>query len=316
MTDPRPLPRWGVVSTIKASAQEVLTFAAYHLAQGAHRVCIYLDAPCPEALPHLKAHPKVRVIDCDDGYWRRQPVKRPKKHQVRQTHNANRAYQKQCKDLDWLAHIDVDEFIWSAAPLSQALAELPPEALCARLRPIEVMADQSDVFRAAAPRGSELPAVLRDLYPTYGAYSHRGLLSNAAGKLFLRTGLDEVTFRIHNAFVMGLKNPCQLELDAVDLCHFHGRSWADWFAHFSYRHANGAYRQELGARSQAPTPLNMHAVLADVMEREGEVGLRGFYDEFCADSPEKRAKLEQHGLLRLRPLHLEDHLRTHFPQFG
>ena len=62
--------KWGVVATIKAPAQDVLRFAAYHLDLGAHRLFIYLDEPNPEAYAPLKNHSKVRVFSCDDAFWK------------------------------------------------------------------------------------------------------------------------------------------------------------------------------------------------------------------------------------------------------
>ncbi|HEC71399.1 MAG TPA: glycosyltransferase family 2 protein, partial [Roseobacter sp.] len=47
----------------------------------------------------------------------------------------------------------------------------------------------------------------------------------------------------------------------------------------------------------------------------GEVGLRAFFDEVCADTPQLRDRLEAHGLLREINLHLPEHLATHFPEF-
>ncbi len=310
-------PRWGIVSTIKAPAQDILAFAAYHLDRGAHRVCIYLDAPCPEAFVHLKAHPKVRVIDCDAAYWKRQPKDRPDTHQVRQTYNANRAYRKQCDGLTWLAHIDADEFLWSARPIHEVLQDLPEEALCTRVRPIEALADSETYFRAPVPQGPETDSLLRKLYPTYGVHSHRGMLSHVAGKLFVRTGVPQLRIRIHNAFVEDLQNPCLVKSPEIDLCHFHAKNWDAWFSHFKYRHSQGTYRSSLKApRGDPHSAPNMHQTLTQVLKTDGEAGLRAYFDEFCADSPERRAQLEDHGLLRVRDLNISRSLDTHFPQFG
>ncbi|MBT8155826.1 glycosyltransferase family 2 protein [Epibacterium ulvae] len=314
---PSNTPRWGTVSTIKAPARDILAFAAHHLDLGAHRVCIYLDAPCPEAFAHLKAHPKVRVIDCDAAYWKRQPKGRPQTHQVRQTYNANRAYQKQGDDLTWLTHIDADEFLWSTRPIHDVLRDLPDEALCARLSPIEALADSETHFRAAVPKGEDTDSLLKKLYPNYGLYSHRGLLSNAAGKLFVRTGMPQLRIRIHNAYVEDLKNPCQVPCEDIDLCHFHGSNWDGWLRNFKYRHTHGAYRSSLkpprGDNNSAP---NMHQTLSQVLENHGEAGLRAYYDEFCADSPQRRAELQEQGILRVRHLNISRSLQKHFPQFG
>ena len=124
--------KWGIVSTIKAPARDILTFAAHHLDLGAHRIHIYLDDENPAAFAALKAHPKCRVITTDAAYWQRRKS-RPEKHQARQTANATHCYRRG-PQLDWLAHIDVDEFLWPQSPLSGQLATLAPDVISARIR--------------------------------------------------------------------------------------------------------------------------------------------------------------------------------------
>jgi hypothetical protein len=141
-------PTWGVVSTIKAPARDILSFAAYHLELGAHRVIVYLDDENPAAFKVLKAHPKCRVIECDDAYWKRRKG-RPEKHQARQTANATRCYRRG-PGVDWLAHIDLDEFLWPQSPLTAQLAMLDDTVISARIRPVEALAPDP----AAPPKPS------------------------------------------------------------------------------------------------------------------------------------------------------------------
>ncbi|WP_138179481.1 glycosyltransferase family 2 protein, partial [Roseovarius indicus] len=137
------LPTWGVVSTIKAPAADILNFAAHHLDLGAHRVHVYLDEDNPQARDHLSAHPKCRVTVTDDAYWSRRAKGRPGTHQPRQTANATHCYNRN-PQVDWLAHIDVDEFLWPAAPIADQLAALPSETRSARVHPIEALAPDPD----------------------------------------------------------------------------------------------------------------------------------------------------------------------------
>ncbi len=292
-------------------------FAAYHLEQGAHRVCIYLDAPCSEAFPYLKAHPKVRVIDCDAAYWKRQPRTRPDAHQLRQTYNANRAYRKQCKDLDWLTHIDVDEFLWSVAPIAHELAALPNEAITARVYPAEVLAGSDRYFRTAVPKGEQLRAMTRTLYPNWGAYVAGGMLSHRVGKIFVRIQVEDLKIRIHQCFVGELKNPCAVDLKNIDLCHFHARDWDHRIAQYRYRHSHGAYRANLKPfRAFGPDGPTMHEALSELEQRRGEAGLRAFYEEFCANTAARRAQLREFGMLRDVDLAREKTLEKHFPAYA
>ncbi len=317
--------KWGIVSTLKAPAEAILNFAAYHLELGAHRLLLYLDAPCPAARPLLKAHPKIRIFDCDDTSWqqRRKKTGKPEKHQTRQSLNATRAYRRQAGDLDWLAHIDVDEFLWAQRPIGEILHDLPPTTFCARVRPIEALAGDGTAFKGHIPSGSDRSTVIGRLYPRYGAHLKGGFLSHVQGKIFARTGLPAISFRIHNIFQKdpaggeSIENPGRQELPEIDLCHLHAPDWQHWLSHYRFRLDQGSYRAELSpARARDLGGLSKHELLNAIEAEEGEAGLRAFYDEICKDSPDLRARLEAEGLLRIRDLDLAACRRKHFPAFG
>jgi hypothetical protein len=309
--------RWGLVSTIKAEATDVLNFAAYHLDAGAHRLNLYLDAPCPNAMPFLKAHPKILVILCDDAYWLKRRKSYPEKHQTRQTLNATRAYRRQCDDLDWLIHIDVDEFLWSTQPVADHLAQVGSSDLCARVRPIESLAGDGTAFKGYIPNSPERGATVGRIYPNFGTHVIGGFLSHLQGKLFVRTGLDRVSIRIHNAYQDGVECRSHSDLTQIDLCHLHGKDWHTWYSQYRYRLEKGSYRAELKpARPRETGGVTKHELLNAIEVEEGLSGLRAFYDELCADTPELRAKLPAEGLLKIRDLTLATKRRVHFPDFG
>ncbi|MVO15874.1 glycosyltransferase family 2 protein [Parasedimentitalea huanghaiensis] len=309
--------RWGLVATIKAPAIDILNFAAYHLEAGAHRLFLYLDAPCPDAMPFLKAHPKIRVILCDDAHWQKRRKSRPIKHQVRQTLNATRAYRRQAGDVDWLIHMDVDEFLWSEQPVHTHLGPLPQDVFCARARPIESLAGDGTAFKGHIPNDPARSTIVRQLYPRFGDQLKTGFLSHDQGKLFVRTGAEGIEFRIHNVFREGESNPDQIELSPVDLCHVHSKDWDSWFAHYRYRLQQGSYRPELAPnRRRELGGITLHELLTEIETENGLSGLRAFYDELCADTPELRARLHDQGLLKIRRLHLTEKRQKQFPAFG
>jgi hypothetical protein len=309
--------KWGIVSTIKAPAADVLRFAAYHLEQGAHRLYIYLDAPDPAAYGALKAHPKIRVTETDDSYWAKHG-KRPAKHQPRQTINAADAYAKRA-EIDWLIHIDCDEFIAAPQPLGEILAGLPSDCLCSRMRPVEVLAGPPNASGARPYKGYALPMperrrITEALYPTFGRYLNGGFLSHVAGKLAYRTGLPDFHVKIHNCFQGETQNPGQQELPSVQLCHQHAGDWDTWFAHYKYRLQKGAYRAELKAPfDQGKGGLSMHALLQTIEEDGGTAGLRSFFDEVCTARPDLLNDLASHNLLSWHALDLDRTCAAHFP---
>ncbi|NKX36835.1 glycosyltransferase family 2 protein [Rhodobacteraceae bacterium R_SAG4] len=316
MKNPATTGKWGLVATLKADAQEILNFAAWHLEQGAHRLFLYLDAPCPEALPHLENHPYIRVIETTEAHWQKRRSRVPVKHQVRQSLNATRAYRRQARDLDWLIHIDVDEFLWSTSPIKTQLASLTDDTICARVRPLELLAGSNDQFKARVPQGSSASATSARLYPRFGGYLKGGFVSHIQGKVFVRCGLSDVELRIHNVFVDGVENPAQTELDDMGLCHFHASDWEHWLNHYRYRLQKGSYRADLRpAQPRETGGVTLHELLSSLESEEGESGLRAFFDEVCADSPDLRQKLTTEGLLRQRSLPLAQLRRKHFPEF-
>lgn len=301
---------WGVSATILAPVDEILRFAAYHLEAGAHRLYIYLDDENHAAFDALKSHPKIRPTLCDSAYWN---GKRPKKHQVRQTHNATHAYKRQA-EVDWLIHMDVDEFLTSDQPIADVLAGLPQTDKIARIRPMEQLAGDGTAFKAFVPNGPDRTRIVADLYPTYGTYIKGGFLSHLAGKCFVRSGLRSVRIQIHNAFQHDEMLKGNEDTAGIDLAHCHAKSWHDWLAAYRYRLEKGSYRSELAPnRPRDKGGLSMHELFQMIEAEDGEAGLRAFFTEVCMDTPTLRQSLANHGLLRHADLDLNTTILMHFP---
>lgn len=301
---------WGLSATIKAPTPDILHFAAFHLEAGAHRLYLYLDDDNQHAFNILKQHPKVRVTLCDDLWWH---GKRPKKHQVRQTKNATNAYNRKA-EVDWLIHMDGDEFLIADAPVSDILSDLPNNARTARIRPMEQLAGDGTAFKAFIPNGPERAKIVSDIYPAYGAYIKGGFVSHLAGKLFVRNGLEGIRVQIHNTFQHDemIKGP--ESTPGIDLAHCHAKSWEAWHAAYRYRHVKGSYRAELAPnRPRDKGGMSMHDLFTMIEANEGCAGLRAFFDEVCADTPRLRAALGRHGLLKYAQIDLNTTIDAHFP---
>ncbi|MEM8653761.1 MAG: glycosyltransferase family 2 protein [Pseudomonadota bacterium] len=304
---------WGLCATIKAPAADILRFAAYHIEHGAHRLYIYLDDDNKAAFIPLKNHPKVRVQICDRAYWDKLRGWRPAKHQARQTMNATHAYNRRA-EVDWLIHMDADEFLVPRTPLSDALSALPETCALARVRPMEQLGGSGNAFKAFIPSGPARSDVVSQLYPTFGAYLRGGFVSHIAGKVFVRTGLPDVTVKIHNAFQGDTPLPGAQDLADIDLAHCHAASWDKWRAAYDYRLDKGSYREELKAASAPGNGgMNLHALFQSLAAGGGEEGLRAFYDEVIGDSPALRQRLQAHGLLRIADLNLDATTQKYFP---
>ncbi|MGJ5618656.1 glycosyltransferase family 2 protein [Sulfitobacter sp. MF3-043] len=304
---------WGISATIKAPADEILRFAAYHLEKGAHRLFIYLDEENPSAFEALSAHPKVRVTKCDDAWWLKRRKQRPEMHQARQTANATHAYRRRA-ELDWLIHMDVDEFLICDQHIGTILATLPGDTPLTRIRPMESLSGGTAAFKRFIPGGPDRDRIVTSLYPTYGLYTKGGFLSHLAGKVFVRTGLPDVTVKIHNAFQNGEQITGIDDQPGIELAHMHAKTWDDWRSSYQYRLTKGSYRAELGPnKPHEKGGLSMHELFTMIEKEDGEEGLRAFFEEVSADTPGLRARLDAHGLLALINLDLDSPMRTHFP---
>ncbi|WP_420586914.1 glycosyltransferase family 2 protein [Ruegeria sp.] len=305
-------PTWGIVSTVRGSAPDILRFVAYHLDLGVDRIYIFLDEPNPKAFDALNQHPKVVVRICDDRFWAFRQRERPEQHQTRQTANASFTYRKATED--WLAHIDVDEFLWPDRPIAEQLSEVPDHIPGVRVRPVESMAGGEDKFKAYIPSGADRDGIVQALYPNYGAFVLGGFFSHIQGKILVRTGLPKISLRIHNVFQGGEDLRIKTELPQVDLCHCHATDWEHWLAHYKFRLARGSYRPGMSpnvARDRGG--MNMNELLSWIEAEGGTDGLRAFFDEMSGTDSGVRARLEQWGMILHRPLGLDEKLAKHFP---
>ncbi|WP_375691340.1 glycosyltransferase family 2 protein [Pseudooceanicola sp. LIPI14-2-Ac024] len=304
-TDPAKL-RWGVVSTIRAPLPEIARFAAWHIAQGAARVSLYLDDADPAKAAWLSRHPAVEVTLCDDAHW--QAIgRRPHTHQVRQSTNATACYR--ASDLHWLAHLDVDEFLLPSEPLATILAGVPADIGLVMVPPVERLASDAAgpaLFKTTARMAGHPSTVLPQVYPTFGAHLRGGYLSHLEGKCIARTALPGVELNIHRVKRDGDGITNSVTLTDSYLGHDHAPSWEVFRDKMAFRLTQGSYRNPEGRE------FRLADMLAYLEESEGEAGLRQFYDEVCTATPDRLAALEAHGMLIRRDIDLDGAVRDVF----
>ena len=319
----RNQPTWGVTATVKAPLRDTLNFAAHHLDLGAHRVFLYLDDADETTAAALGTHPGCRVIPTGRAYWQSHGY-RPKKHQVRQQVNATHCLRHD-PGVDWLAHIDVDEYLWPEdASLADQLAALPGDTLSARIRPVEALApDPADPppngaqwFKSCASDARRRRRETAAIYPEYGSCLKGGFLSHVQGKVLVRTGQKDIRLRIHHA-ARGNGNDTATPLPGTRLCHLHAPGYDLWQQHYRYRLTQGAYRAGLRAAPGAPAGpdggrMTLHALLSR-LEQRGPAALRDFYQQIGTATPALRARLAAHGHLHLINLDLDAKRARHFP---
>ncbi|MEM6729578.1 MAG: glycosyltransferase family 2 protein [Pseudomonadota bacterium] len=218
---------WGTVTLADEPRELLLAFAAYHLRRGASAVYIYLDRPDRALAAELSTLPDVYVTQCDEPFWYVHGG-RPPIQTRRQDIVANLAYQ--AAQVDWLAHIDADEFVHGEGPFDLLLNAVPADISCLRL-PVRERAWPAGlepetifdgVFRAPIPGKLGLDRhVLRHL----SRFTQRGLTGHTRGKTVARVGA-RLELSIHSP-----KHADDLdfwESTTHDLLHFDGLTPFHW----------------------------------------------------------------------------------------
>lgn len=220
---------------------------------------------------------------------------------MRQMFNASRIYRD--TDLDWLAHIDVDEYILTPAPLSNLLAEVSAGDSHVELTPVEMMDTDSDPrhFKRFA-KGSKRRAI----YPTFGEYVKGGFLSTESPKIMARTGIEHARLGIHALRYFGEKVWTGAPLPGVELGHAHAPDFETFSRHVAYRLDKGSYHNRKGKMN----PIGL--LIRTLMEDDDPNALRALHDELCAPTPDRLSLLDNAGLLRSETLDLDTKVARHF----
>ncbi len=295
---PAATPSWGIVATVRAPLTEVLAFAAHHLALGPERIWLFFDDPEDPAAEHLAGIAGVTVVRCDSAHWKMTLGKRPDTHQVRQTMNVRRVHGE--TGLQWILHIDVDEFLIADRPLAPILAAAADRATV-RVEPWDALCEPDDAgngggvfvarhFRRGLRPGED-PALLREFYGAHAELLPKGVLGHSAGKCFFRTGIEDFKPSIHTARFLGRAHDAGAFEPGLALLHFHAEDRARWLARLAFRAEHGAYRSM--PRLQAFLRTAAPEAIAD------------FYDRVQVASPQLLKALAARGFTRRHDLELE-----------
>lgn len=292
--EPKPgASSWGLVMLAREPAVLVLSHLAWHLELGAREIHLYLDDPADPVADAAAALPGVRVTRCDDAFWQRLGGARPALQTRRQTLIASLAYAQ--AGVDWLLHLDADEFLHlpagGAAAMGEELARqhdftgylaLPNlERAFTRADPVGIF---EGVFRRPLPRNADLPPTLAH----QAGFVARGVSGHAAGKAMSRTGQGYV-LQPHAPRLDGALVPSR-RAGGLLVLHFDGLTPLHWLLKLR-RYA--AHPLESWERFLGP---HRRAQLAHIRAHPDDpAALRAFHDRLkCCPAP---AALEAQGLI-------------------
>ncbi len=299
-TDPLPPASWGAVLTAHEPAQLLLANVGWHIGTGAAEMHVYLDDPEDPALTLLEAIPGVRTVRCDAAHWREAAPsgRRPVTHRRRQALNANHAL-KRCR-VDWLVHLDADEFLIQDRPLGlemTAVRELECELYFRVAERLYLPGPQASIWdgvfrtctRAQIRRGDGISND-RVIYGDHAACLDYGVLGHSAGKCAVPVG-EGFRLGIHWAFRGdGRRRAERFRSTAARLLHFDGLTQLQWWAKLRRYTEYDPADFNVAAHRQAQIDLAVHA---------GEIpgGYEAMHAELKEISPNVQARLRAFGLL-------------------
>lgn len=281
--------QWGVCCTAKAPLAQLLAFVAWHQHIGAAHIWVHLD-DADEISGHvLNQLDGVTAILCDEAYWADTLGMRPRRQEPRQSYNMQRIYGEAA--LPVIAHVDVDEFLFSERVIGDVLDEAMGDAPFIRVAPAEALHDPTlpdDIFTARQfrlpfPNGMTAErrmAVLGD----YTALLMKNMLSHKVGKSFFRTGVAGLVPKIHAGSFGKDEPPLHVPVNSdIVVLHFHAQDKAAWLDALPHRTVNGAYR--------------FNETLSDFLADATPDQVEAFYEATQTARPELVAALKAEGLL-------------------
>ena len=288
---------WGVCCTAKATLPQLLAFVAWHRAAGATRIWVHLDDADVISGNVLNQIDGVTAILCDDAYWAELGI-RPKRQEPRQSYNMQRVYA--LAELPVIAHVDVDEYLYSERVISDVLDEWDDGLPFLRVAPAEALHDptlKDDIFTARQfrlPFPNGMPDAKRiDVLGKYLPLLRKNMMSHKVGKSFFKTGIPGLIPKIHAGSFGKNEPPLSVPVNRdIVVLHFHAQDKAAWLDALPHRTINGAYR--------------FNEPLAAFFEDATAEQIITFYDATQSASPELVAALDRHGLLVEAKLNLKD----------
>lgn len=307
---------WSTVTVAKENPEHVRAFVAWHLGAGADEVLLYYDDPKGHVtdFDHL---PQVKLVLCNADYWETQGG-RPDSRVERQIHGATMGYR--AARSNWICHCDIDEFIFGDN-IGTKLESIPAEKTCARMLPVErifVEGEEntvfSDIFRVAT-KGKH-PDWIPEIY-AYPNHLTRGFRGHRNGKVFARTGIENVIFRAHNIEVSGVlqNRPIFREmLDDVRLLHL----FTFGFEHFKekgqWKFKRGPELRKKDSEITEPNKIERGRVeMADIIDSGDSDALKRVFNDTFVFSANRLKKLSEHQ--EILTLEFTETLRARLDKF-
>lgn len=232
------------VTTLNASLEDTLTFVNYHLNSGIDRIYLFFDNPYDAAIAIFKDHPQITCTACTIQHWEEIGCSAKSHIEIRQTLNADCALQ-WCRttDIDWIAHIDVDELIYcSQKSTKDILATLEPNISYLSMQPLEAIPagincenpfKELKNFKVLIRDKEQLELLPRKNETLYLGEYLRGHLS---GKSFTRVSDKIKSLNIHKPTAHQLDSLTEVQHDSIFILHYDCYNYENWLKKWNRRY--------------------------------------------------------------------------------
>ena len=129
-----------ITLTVRAEISIIQCFIHYHLNIGIDHIFIFFDDPNDNGFSYFRNTNNISCIRCDTAHWARLECDGNSNIEARQINNANMALTlAKNMGICWIAHIDIDELIYTHIPLKEILNTLPKNTDYLWLPPLEAI---------------------------------------------------------------------------------------------------------------------------------------------------------------------------------
>jgi len=317
---------WGVTLSVLEPTQLVVANIAHHLELGAQEVIVFLDKPQKDLEKILSSHPRVTTFVCNSRHWLgRLHTRRPNKVIIRQIRNARYAMTR--TKVDWLLHLDADEFLFPKGDFSAELAALPDTFGGLWLenyeRAFREGKDQDTIFDGVFrvfpktdPAAVALPA-LSSLYGNNTAFARNGFTAHNLGKSFARND-PRYAQGIHQVRMATDENPQPLAKmycsTMARILHFDGLTRLHWVRKLVRMATEQGSAGAIQAQARRTTREFQLGMIREQLDDPKY--LIGVHDAHKVVSPEQEQKLGALGLLQTLAFGPTEAIRRQFPDAG
>lgn len=246
MAQSKKKPTWGVVCTALEPPALLAAFVAHHLAIGASRVHLIIDQPNQEIEALFAQVPECQLNVGDEEFCQTH-LGGAKSDRIFRRQRLNASWAAHTTDVDWLLHVDADEFL-HASDFAAVLAALPDEVDAVCLPNVERVycdvneaADDSSIFAGGFRRQiTDEAAQNLLLSEEQRNFTIGGFCGHHFGKSATRTG------RGHG---IGIHRPIRrtapqvLTVNQPLVCHFDGLTRTHWVRKLLRYAGKGIYEQ-------------------------------------------------------------------------